>query len=320
MIKRRKFLQFSGGFLLATATAGCFTPQIATSLRNPVTVYVFQGENPTYFRRSFELAEEFLKEEIGLNVRFVYFSQGNLELKALDARNRLAIVETEAEVLVQKSFEEIRIKDKEVKDIRDIKSLLEGQIEKHGFKGTEYQTSPYLNLSTYRGMKIEDAVKRFNEFLLKMQRNYYSLNYGETDLDERVAYLTKGRSFNFKSVKIDNNTSRMFRTDKLTQIRLQAKTIVHEFSHLTGLWHTDQFKNDGIDDYLENVPNAMVKDGDLVGDGKYGFIMTETQKRWIRDFFDGKDSFAMYQSAVNEKGKHNADALSRKLAERFGYK
>ena len=66
-------------------------------------------------------------------------------------------------------------------------------------------------------------------------------------------------------------------------MKSNAKTIVHEIGHIAGLWHTFQYENDGLEDFLENgTPNMMSYQ--IPGEGKYGFEIPLRNTGFNSDF------------------------------------
>ncbi|MBW2979827.1 hypothetical protein KY360_00240 [Candidatus Woesearchaeota archaeon] len=70
----------------------------------------------------------------------------------------------------------------------------------------------------------------------------------------------------------------------------RGSTLVHEIGHLAGLWHTHAYTNDGLEDYVGEIPNVMSYKDPLLGKG-WGFDMTPEQKAQMRDYFSGGETY-----------------------------
>ena len=66
-------------------------------------------------------------------------------------------------------------------------------------------------------------------------------------------------------------------------IKRSAKIIAHEVGHLFGLWHSDIFVDDAIEDFVGETANMMSYEE--LEEGPYGFDLNPEQKRLVREYF-----------------------------------
>ena len=76
--------------------------------------------------------------------------------------------------------------------------------------------------------------------------------------------------------------------------RLKAKQILHEIFHIFGLWHPDEFSNDGVDDRVGNLANVMSQKPPS-REGMFGFGLTKMQKEFLSEYRNKGDVYTLFR-------------------------
>ncbi|MCB9359299.1 hypothetical protein H6503_05170 [Candidatus Woesearchaeota archaeon] len=123
--------------------------------------------------------------------------------------------------------------------------------------------------------------------------SYYLFRLGEAHLGDNSVFLLNPLSVSLSELtdKLSEMLSNLgYENDSRPEsyyVKSGADTVAHEIAHLLGLGHT--FDDPNIDDYVsEGLPNLMsYRSVDPAA--KYGFDITDRQKRQIVDYFKRLD-------------------------------
>jgi len=302
---------------------GLRLPDIKANIPNPnINVYVTQPHDPTYFKEAFDLSEEFLRIEVGLNVRFWHVKKTGIP--TLDDLNHLAISEIEPENMARIEYKKRRAGNN-FRHLRDFIYWLEEINIKNEIPFTG-EFPDFLLTESYDGLSANEAVEKFNSGLLKALIQFFPEANGIAYIEDRIAYVLSNAKLDYKGVKNDacdlckkTYGYQSVKTSKKDKIKLQAKNIIHEFSHLTGLWHPDIFIDDDIDQYTGDQPNGLSEGLFHLGYGKYGFTLNQFQKDWMRGFFNKEKPYHLFRKAINQKGKWDNKKFVQVLKKEFNF-
>jgi len=287
-----------------------------------IHVYVTQPDVPLYFKEAFDLSEKFLRNEMGLNIIFMHVKK--TEIPPLDYLNSLAITEIDPESMARIEYEK-RKAGNHFRQLGDFDRWLDNTRAENRipYEGT---CPDFLLRKRYKGLSAKAAADKFNFELMDSLKRFFRKANGIAYIDERIAYILPNALLEYKGVKNDACDSckktygyQAVKTSREDKIKLQAKNIIHEFSHLTGLWHPDIFKNDTVDAYAGDQPNALAKGLFHLGYGTYGFAFNQFQEDWIKGFFSKGKPYRLFRKAIDQKGHWDNSIFKRILKEEFNF-
>jgi len=287
-----------------------------------IHVYVTQPDMPSYFEEAFDLSEEFLRDEIGLNIIFMHVKK--TEIPPLDYLNNLAITEIDPDSMARIEYE----KRKAGHHFRQLGDFICWLDETRAENRIPFEGAcpDFLLKKRYEGLSAKAASDKFNFELFESLKQFFRKANGIAYIDERTAYILPNAKFEYKGVKNDacdfckkTYGYQAVETSREDKIKLQAKNIIHEFSHLTGLWHPDIFNNDDVDPYTGDQPNALAKGLFHLGYGTYGFAVNQFQKDWIKGFFNKEKPYDLFRKAIDQKGHWDNRIFIRILKEEFNF-
>jgi|TARA_B100002003_G_C14099403_1_gene528745 hypothetical protein len=84
--------------------------------------------------------------------------------------------------------------------------------------------------------------------------------------------------------------------------------IVHEFNHLIGMWHSDDYSGDEISDTINDKANNVMMSKLPISE-KYG--VEKAQRNYVREYFDMGKVFQMFKDVEYDYGSHT-QALAKK--------
>ncbi|MBW2995001.1 twin-arginine translocation signal domain-containing protein [Candidatus Woesearchaeota archaeon] len=272
-MNRRTFLK-----LLTAGAAGLALPSLEVIAAEKTTFFVSMKKNSLYTKEAFELAKDYLQNEAGVNIDFQFTAEVPRDL---DHRTRLAIREQTLDEHVD--FESIagsyspESREKAKEKWMELKGGTQGlaRTKQSGivFVQTENKGLDIIN-------KYINAGKRKLRNAQEKKKNIENSDMPEGQKKVKIA---------FADVDIVCCRRNIEDAEKKL-IRNAAKRLVHEIGHIAGLWHSHEWRNDGIDDMVNGVPNVMSYN-DAVLKGRYGFDMAESQKAHMRAYFEGGKPF-----------------------------
>jgi hypothetical protein len=247
-----------------------------------ITVHTALRDGSQYTKEAFALAEDYFRENLGANVKFKYCKREEIP-KNLDHLRNFAAIEENGETLGKKKVGEAKesITDEEIAKA----------IEHYATKGKG---------NAPKAVDLDALNKEVSEGYERIVENIAA----EANLKESTIYLVEDKS--------KGSLNKTLGRDYMNKIA--AKDLVHEMLHEGGLYHTHDFVNDDLEDFLEDgTPNVMSYQ--LPGKGKYGFGMTQAQKDEFRSYF-------AKGARYNELSSAGFDYLEfvKKYAEKKGYK
>lgn len=279
-ISRRSFLKGAVATALALSLSGCRAKK-----DEKIVIYTAIKDKSTYQKESFDLASQYFKNEIGLDVEFMFCKEEDIPKDDLDHRTKIALIEQDHDRRAMQKLNE------------NFDEFSEGDIEQKIDEYSKYS----LDSGTQTGNDLD--LDKLEKDIRELYLETYSTIAGEADTKNSTVYLIKNPTItNILSLKKASIMLTGKSSPELDDwlMKQSAMTIVHEISHLAGLWHTFSFTNDGLEDNIGDLPNVMSYNES--GEGKYGFGMVERQKEQIKDYFKGGETFKKikdYQFDIN---------------------
>lgn len=284
-----------------------------------IVIYTALNESSNYTSEEFRLAEEFLKQKIGMDFKFEFCSKDDIKQYELNHRTRFALLELGPEELgrlmynqakdlklTKEQEEELdeRIKrnikefDKKYKDVKpekitdqDIQDLYIEEMD-NSVGLSDPRTGTFYLVRSKQIDKLEEMVRLSNKVV-------------------KMASILGKDSKDYKEAVEGYNT---LKSDLQKQ---KVKTIVHELFHTAGLlWHSHEFSDDEIEEFVDpvnKIPNVMSYQP--VGKGRFGFDMTDSQIRQVRDYISGGKTF-QHMKYVG----YDPNQFIRDIQKQHGYK
>jgi len=227
-----------------------------------------------YTKEAFELAKDYLQSEAGINIDFQFTEKIP---KDLDHRTRLAIRELTIDEYVDSesgSYDpESRERAKERWTELGTQGLARTKQSEIVFVQTKNKgldiINKYINTGKRKLRNAQEKKKNIENSDMPEGQKKIKIAFADVDI------VCCRRDLEDAEKKLTRNA---------------AKRLVHEIGHIAGLWHSHEWRNDGIEDMVNGVPNVMSYN-DAVLKGRYGFDMAESQKAHMRAYFEGGKPF-----------------------------
>lgn len=265
-------------------------------------VYIDESEEMKVYKKNkkkmFKYVSDFYKEmDVDLDIRFV----DAIDQSALKPAKHLAIEIYDEEKCTQRSCVLKGIRSKTDCETGNIYPRFNSPMFNAGKAYVKKNTA----LACYcTAERLMDVTEEFSLDKLEKMADTVTKAINEGEKECRREIMKTGEKWNEKVEKIEKLIAEqriinelIRRRDKKTRkrpsdlsIRRKAETIAHEIGHLFGLYHSDQFTNDPVPDYLstENkVPNYMIQgDANLNYSAEFpmGCGFNEFQKRIVHSY------------------------------------
>jgi hypothetical protein len=242
---------------------------------------------------AFALAAKYFREELGINLTFKDANR----LSELNHRTKIGIQEIDAD---QKSDLETLKHEKTLRDLEkmDLSKLtprdrerMRAQIRNAKLmilhsRRKVYQsnrsTAGEADCENSRVYFVNDIVDRekMKDIMLALATNEITLSSAEL-----MASLTGDEAVRkVRAIRKEEDEKRNY------LVKYNARVIAHEICHLSGLWHTQTFKNDNLEEFVKKgTPNLMSYQP--IGESEYGFAMTQEQIDQMRSYFTGGQTY-----------------------------
>lgn len=221
-------------------------------------------------KESFDTAREYLKDEIGLDVKFDYVDYKTAVKTRTDHLTMFSLIELSAEEYYDRN---------------------KPFIQKIHKKGLKYG---YILFRLF-SLDLSDSIKRCE---IEERRINDRRIHAVADNKKGVAYIEDFGKHSGEFLKQN-------------LIKGYSMLLLHEFGHLYGLWHTDLYKNDGLGDFQDGLPNIM-SDNNAFQDDKYGVALSDFQKAQMRDYFLKGESYQMLKNCRFDFGKYLESLVDKK--------
>lgn len=223
-------------------------------LEKPVKFHVAQEEG--YSKQGFELAEEYLEEEVGLDVEFMFHGRDLPGYVDLDHIRNFAIKDITTDERIEMLLENTKMPEE----------------------------NPNI-----------DTDEEFQEEIMRAMNHYSTSTGAEAHPQDSTIYLLgeedEGRDLSLpeKILKLGKEGRDPY------EVKKEALKLVHEIGHLAGLYHPTDFPNTKIPKEVDGRTNVMCRLLPPSLGGKYGFDLTEEQLETVESYFSKGKQFQIFK-------------------------
>ncbi|MBW2981581.1 hypothetical protein KY343_01750 [Candidatus Woesearchaeota archaeon] len=240
-----------------------------------------------YTDQAYDIVREFYREELGIDLNFVYCENQSQVPDNLDRKGNIVLIEKQFK---EGAFDTVFEKAEE--------AYFEGRID----ESRKLMRRARLEQRCVKGMAESESNLVFVKYNGREWSGFFFSEFAYDKRKKISAYrirraVTKAQKWLQKDLLKTAKTD-FEKASELVNPKYRAFFIAHELGHRLGLWHSFQYKNDGIEDFDGKLPNFLSYEMARIDyNHKYGFSATKSQAKWASDFAAGREPYLMMVEA-----------------------